>query len=178
MEASPKTKLHFIFKKWFLQSAKSLHGPIPHVLNPDPQHWFTEDYLCTVLRCLNRRLGPEDYSELPPLPLWKRVSWSIQTSNRMSRLQIIQHQTDRKRKVLEEATKYFTHIEYRAMSGVCRTIDPPPPLHPASVSPPAPKGGGYTFAGRWGGGGSIFRKTPDIGLASYSIISLRKRPKL
>jgi hypothetical protein len=26
------------------------------------------------------------------------------------------------------------------------------------------------------GGGSIFRKTPDIGLASYSIIPLRSRP--
>ncbi len=63
------------------------------------------------------------------------------------------------------------------MSGVFRTIDPSPPLHPASVSPPAPKaGGGYTLARRWGGGGSIFRKTPDIGLASYSIIPLRQGP--
>ncbi len=43
------------------------------------------------------------------------------------------------------------------------------------------RAGGYTLAG-WGGthspggegvGGSIFWKTPDIGLASYSIISLR-----
>ncbi len=62
------------------------------------------------------------------------------------------------------------------MSGVFRTIDPPPPLHPASVSWPRTKGGrggGYTLAGRWGGGRSIFRKTPGIGLASYSIIPLR-----
>ncbi len=51
---------------------------------------------------------------------------------------------------------------------------PPPPLHPASVSFPRTKGvGGYTLAGRWGGVGPVFRKTPDIGLASYSIIPLR-----
>ncbi len=42
-------------------------------------------------------------------------------------------------------------------------------LHPASVSSPRNKGGGYTLAGRRGGwGGSIFWKTKDIGLASYS----------
>ncbi len=37
-----------------------------------------------------------------------------------------------------------TYIEYRAVSGFFRTIDPPPPLHPASVSSssPALKGGG------------------------------------
>jgi hypothetical protein len=52
-------------------------------------------------------------------------------------------------------------------------IHPPPPLHPASVSSPRTQGRGYTLAGRWGDGGSIFRKTPDIGLASYSIIPLR-----
>jgi hypothetical protein len=44
-------------------------------------------------------------------------------------------------------------VEYRAVSGVFQNIDPPHPLHPASVS--------------------SHRKTPDIGLASYSIISLR-----
>ncbi len=53
------------------------------------------------------------------------------------------------------------------MSGVFRTIDPPP--HPLSTQrvcpPPAPKG----VRGR----GSLFRKTPDTGLASYSIIPLR-----
>jgi hypothetical protein len=71
--------------------------------------------------------------------------------------------------------KVLTYIEYRAVSGVFRTIDPPPPLHPASVSSPAPKAGGYTLVERWGGGGSIFRKTPDIKLASYSIIPLRAK---
>ncbi len=69
--------------------------------------------------------------------------------------------------------KVLTYIEYRAVSGVFRTIDPPPPLHPASVSSPRTKGGGYTLARRSGGGGSKFRKTPRIGLASYSIIPLR-----
>ncbi len=67
--------------------------------------------------------------------------------------------------------KVLTYIEYRAVSGVFRTIGPPPPLYPESVSSPRPKGGGYTLTGRWGGGGSIFRKTPDIGLTSYSMIS-------
>ncbi len=58
----------------------------------------------------------------------------------------------------------LTYIEYRAVSGVFRTIDPLPPLHPASVSSPRTKGGGRTHSSR---------KTPDIGLASYSIIPLR-----
>jgi hypothetical protein len=35
-----------------------------------------------------------------------------------------------------------TMDEYRAVSGAFRTIDPPPPLHPASVSYPRIKGGG------------------------------------
>ncbi len=71
--------------------------------------------------------------------------------------------------------KVLKYIEYRSVSGVFRTIDSPPPLHPASVSSTRTKGGGgvgYTLAWRWGGGGSIFRKTPDIGLASYSIMLL------
>ncbi len=39
--------------------------------------------------------------------------------------------------------------------------------------PRAPKAGDTHSPGGEGGGGSIFWKTPDIGLASYSIISLR-----
>ncbi len=68
-----------------------------------------------------------------------------------------------------------TYIEYRAVSGVFRTIDPHPLSTQRVCPPPAPEAGGvgYTHAGRWGGGGSIFRKMPDIGLASYSIIPLR-----
>jgi hypothetical protein len=36
--------------------------------------------------------------------------------------------------------KILTYIEYRAVSGVFRTIGPSPPLHPASVSSPSTKG--------------------------------------
>jgi hypothetical protein len=68
--------------------------------------------------------------------------------------------------------KVLTYIEYRAVSGVFRTNDPPPPLHPASVSSPR-KGGGLYIRRAVRGWGSIFRKTPDIGLASNSIIPLR-----
>ena len=38
------------------------------------------------------------------------------------------------------------------MSVVFQNIDPHPPLHPASVSSPRTKGGGYTLAGQWGEG--------------------------
>ncbi len=41
-----------------------------------------------------------------------------------------------------EGHKLLTYIEYRAVSGVFRTIDPPPPLHLASVSSPRTKGRG------------------------------------
>jgi hypothetical protein len=58
-------------------------------------------------------------------------------------------------------------------------IDSPPPLHPASMSSPRTKGGGRTYSpGGEGVGGSIFWKTPDIGLASYSLIPLRGQPYL
>ncbi len=32
--------------------------------------------------------------------------------------------------------KVLTYVEYKAVSGVFQNIDPPPPLHPASVSSP------------------------------------------
>jgi len=78
----------------------------------------------------------------------------------------------------------FLHCSLTAQSTyICRVQScvwrlpkccPPPPLSTQRVCPsPEPKAGGYTLAGRWGGGGSIFWKTPDIGLASYSIISPR-----
>jgi hypothetical protein len=61
------------------------------------------------------------------------------------------------------------------VSGVFWTIDPPP--HPLSTQrvcpPPRTKAGGVHTRRAVRGWGSIFRKTPDIGLASYSIISLR-----
>jgi hypothetical protein len=65
--------------------------------------------------------------------------------------------------------------------GVFRTIDPPPPLHPASVSsPPRTQGGERVHTTHFSGGegvGSIFRKTPDIGLASYVQYNLSTQPK-
>ena len=64
--------------------------------------------------------------------------------------------------------KVLTYVECRAVSGVFQNIDPPLPFHPASVSSPRTKGGGCTLAERW-----FFWKTPDIGLASYSLIPLR-----
>ncbi len=74
-------------------------------------------------------------------------------------------------------TKYLhvTYVEYRAVSGVFLNIGPPPLSPPSEWVLPLHqrRGGGYTLAGRWGGGGSIFWKTSDIGLASYNIISLR-----
>jgi hypothetical protein len=66
--------------------------------------------------------------------------------------------------------KVLTYIEYRAVSGVFRTFDPEPPLHQ--------RGGGHTRRAVGGGEGSIFWKKPDIGLASYSIIPLRKSPSV
>ncbi len=57
---------------------------------------------------------------------------------------------------------------------------PSPNFHPASVSSPRTLGGGggiHTRRAVRGVGGSIFWKTPDIGLASYSIISLRFRTR-
>ncbi len=60
------------------------------------------------------------------------------------------------------------------MSLVFQNIDSHPPLRPASVSspphPPTPptKAGGTHSPGGEGGGGSIFWKTRDIGLPSYS----------
>jgi hypothetical protein len=70
-----------------------------------------------------------------------------------------------------------TYIECRAVSGVFRTIDPPPTPSPPSecVLPPHQRRGGTHSPGgeRGGDGESIFRKMPDIGLASDSIIPLR-----
>ncbi len=72
----------------------------------------------------------------------------------------------------------LTCVEYRALSGVFQNnyIDPPPPLPLASVSSPRTQGGGVhtrRAVRGVGAGRSIFWKTPDIGLASYSIIPLR-----
>jgi hypothetical protein len=60
--------------------------------------------------------------------------------------------------------------EANPMPGVFRNIDPPPPHRPACVyPPPLVRGGGHT---RWGGGGSIVRKTPDTALYSIYVRTL------
>ncbi len=74
--------------------------------------------------------------------------------------------------------KVLTYVEYTTELCLASSelLTPHPPLHPASVSSPRTKGGRVhtrRAVGGGGGGGSIFWKMPDIGLASYSIISLR-----
>ncbi len=78
--------------------------------------------------------------------------------------------------------KVLTYVEYKAVPGVFQNIDPPPPSPPGECVPPPPplvcpppalKPGGTHSPGGEGGGGSIFWKTPAIGLACYSLISLR-----
>jgi hypothetical protein len=54
------------------------------------------------------------------------------------------------------------------MSLVFQNIDPPPPSPPVECVPPAFVGGKDTIARGRGGGGSIFWKTRDIGVPSYS----------
>jgi hypothetical protein len=61
--------------------------------------------------------------------------------------------------------KVLRYKEYRAVSGVFQTIE--------RVSSPRTKGGGVHARRAVRGWGSIFWKTPDIGLASYNIIPLR-----
>ncbi len=72
-----------------------------------------------------------------------------------------------------KSTKYL-HMKSTKLCLASSKILIPQPLSTQRVCPPpAPKAGGYTLAGKWGSGRSIFWKTPDTGLASYSIISLR-----
>jgi hypothetical protein len=70
-----------------------------------------------------------------------------------------------------ERHKVLTYIEYRAVSGVFRTIDPPPSLHPASVSSPRTKGGRVHTRRevRKGGGVNISEDARHwIGLLQYN----------
>ncbi len=71
--------------------------------------------------------------------------------------------------IVSVSRKVLTYIEYRVVSVVFRTIDPPPPHRPARVYPPPHSLGGE------GVGRSIVQKTPVIGLAFYSIIPLRSQ---
>jgi hypothetical protein len=83
----------------------------------------------------------------------------------------------RNRNILTGHTKYCTYI-CRVQSYVWRLPKywpptPSPTQRGECVLPPHQRRGEDTLAGRWGSGGSIFWETPDIGLVSYSIISLR-----
>jgi hypothetical protein len=78
---------------------------------------------------------------------------------------------------LASQSTYIYSTEHRVQISVWRLPNywHPTPSPPSEcVLRPHQRQGGYTLAGWWGGGGggSIFRKTPDIGLASYSIIPL------
>ncbi len=66
--------------------------------------------------------------------------------------------------------KVLTYLEYRAASGVFRTIDPPPPLPLASVSSPHTKSGGvHTRRGVRGWGVNISEDARHwIGLLKYN----------
>ncbi len=64
-----------------------------------------------------------------------------------------------------EIETFFVYTELCLASS--KILTPHPPLHPASVSSPRNKSGGTPSPGGEGGGGSIFWKTQDIGLASY-----------
>jgi hypothetical protein len=70
--------------------------------------------------------------------------------------------------------KLLTYVEYRALSGVFQNIDPsgPTPFPPSECVLPPHQRRTHSPGGERGGG-SIFWKKPDIGLASYSIIALR-----
>ncbi len=64
-----------------------------------------------------------------------------------------------------------TYFTVRGQSYFSRLIlTPHPPLRPASLSSPRNKGGGTHSPGGEGEGGSIFWKTIEIGLPSYSKI--------
>ncbi len=68
--------------------------------------------------------------------------------------------------------KVLTYVEYRAVSDVFKNIDLLPPSPPSEcVLPPQKRQGGTHSPDGEGGEGSIFWKTPVIGLASYNNLS-------
>jgi hypothetical protein len=66
--------------------------------------------------------------------------------------------------------KELTYVEYRAVSGVFQNVDPPPPLHPASVSSPRTKRGIHTRRAVRGWGVNILEDARHrIGLLQYNL---------
>jgi hypothetical protein len=74
-------------------------------------------------------------------------------------------------KNLRRKHKVLTYVEYRAVFVSSKILPPQPPLHPASVSPPPHQRRGVHT--RRAVRGQYFWKTHGMGLASYTIISLR-----
>jgi hypothetical protein len=74
--------------------------------------------------------------------------------------------------------KVITYVEYRAVSGIFHNIDPPPPPTPLRecVLPLHQSRIGVHTRREVRGWGVNIWKTPDIGLAYYSIIFLRYDP--
>ncbi len=69
-----------------------------------------------------------------------------------------------------ERHKILTYLEYRAVSGVFRTIDPPSPSPPSECVLTPHQRRGYTLAGRWRGGGVNISEDARhwIGLLHYN----------
>jgi hypothetical protein len=58
--------------------------------------------------------------------------------------------------------KVLTYMDYRVVSGVFRTIDPPPLLHPMSVSSPRTIGGVVHSPGGEGVGAQYFERRQTL----------------
>jgi len=71
--------------------------------------------------------------------------------------------------LLQVTTYTYIRRVYRAVSDVFQNSDPPTPLSTRRVCPPpaTKTGGTHSLGGEWGGG-SIFWKMQDIGLAFFS----------
>jgi hypothetical protein len=113
----------------------------------------------------------EDFFHLPPVSTTQVVHLELRISPRI--FEKIRNGPIDWGKLIHEKTlsrksrdtvplnhKVLTYIEYIAVSGVFRTIDPPPPLPLASASSPRTKGLVYTLHTRramrgWGLGRSI-----------------------
>ncbi len=80
-----------------------------------------------------------------------------------------------KQRALSYTHKVLTYIEYRLCLAPFKLLTPHALSTHECVLPPHQRRGVHTThsPGGEGVGGQYFRKTPDIGLASYSIIPLR-----